>query len=83
MNECHGTVVQTFVAGTWWVLLRRVGYSCISSSLNCALRCVGTCWAKTSGVDLHSEVVQPWSFVAQCLEDTETGIHFLYWRDVI
>ena len=34
-----------------------VGYSCISGSLSCALGCVGTSRAKTSGVDLYAAVV--------------------------
>ena len=34
-----------------------VGYSCISGSLSCTLGCVGISRAKTSGVDLHAEVV--------------------------
>ena len=44
-----------------WVLLGRVDLPCISGSLNCGLRCVGICQAMTSGVDLHFEVVLPWS----------------------
>ena len=34
-----------------------VGYCCILSSLSCTLICVGSSLAKTSGVDLHSEVM--------------------------
>ena len=41
--------------GPWpW---ERAGYSCISGSLNCALRCAEICRAKSSDVDLHFEVV--------------------------
>ena len=38
-----------------------VRYFYISGSLNCALRCMGICRAKTSDVDLHFEEVLPWS----------------------
>ena len=46
-----------FWGGLWWVTLGGAGYSGTSGSLNCAPRCVGTCRAKTIGLDLHSEVV--------------------------
>ena len=53
-----------------------VGYSCISGSLSCALGCWRTSRAKTSGFDLHSEVMQ-------CLCGTGDELHLLYSRDVL
>ena len=37
-----------------WMSVGCVGFSCISGSLSCALGCVGTSRAKSSGVDLHA-----------------------------
>ena len=48
----HGTEVQ--MRDLRWMSVGYVGYTCISCSLNCALGCVGTPRAKTSGVDLHA-----------------------------
>ena len=44
-----------------WVSLGGVGYSCISGSLGCAMGYLGTFRAKTTGFDLHSEVMLPFS----------------------
>ena len=50
-------VVSTLVA-----LIGREGYSCISRSLDFALKSEGICLAKTSGVDLHFG----WCFRGPC-----------------
>ena len=39
-----------FRCNPWWVSLREAGYYCMSSSLKCALECVGICRSKDFGV---------------------------------
>ena len=41
----------------WWVSVGCVGYSWISGLLSCELECVGASRIKTSGFDLHAEVM--------------------------
>ena len=59
-----------------WMSVGCVGYSCISGSLSYALGLVGTSRAKTSGVDLHSEVI----YFVLC--GTVDEVHLLYYGDV-
>ena len=56
VSEWHRSEVQTRDCGVFYggCLVGYVGYSCISSSINCVPVYVGTSREKTSGVDLHA-----------------------------